>query len=126
LIVWYHGSAGRNTLTSIALGLLLGGAMGNLGDRLFRAPGLLRGRVVDWINLPHFPWTFNLADASVSCAAILIAILALRGTRIDGTTPAHAATPDPDPAPAIPAKGLGGPPGTQEGTRGDTDPLASR
>ena len=65
--------------------------MGNLGDRLFRAPGPLRGRVVDWINLPHFPWTFNLADASITCAAVLIAVLALRGVRIDGNTPAHAA-----------------------------------
>jgi signal peptidase II len=91
----------RSLAWTIALGLLLGGAMGNLGDRLFRAPGLLRGRVVDWINLPHFPWTFNLADASITCAAVLIAILALRGTRIDGTSPAHAA-PDPAPPPAGP------------------------
>ncbi len=75
---------------TIALGLLLGGAMGNLGDRLFRAPGPLRGRVVDWINLPHFPWTFNLADAAITCAAIMIAGLAVRGVRIDGTSPAHA------------------------------------
>ena len=76
---------------TIALGLLLGGAMGNLGDRLFRAPGPFRGRVVDWINLPHFPWTFNLADASITCAAVMIAVLALRGVRIDGASPAHAA-----------------------------------
>jgi signal peptidase II len=81
----------RSLAWTIALGLLLGGAMGNLGDRLFRAPGLLRGRVVDWLNLPHFPWTFNLADASVTCAAVLIAVLALRGVRMDGTSPAHAA-----------------------------------
>ncbi|MGH3196528.1 MAG: signal peptidase II [Streptosporangiaceae bacterium] len=74
----------RSLAWTIALGLLLGGAMGNLGDRLFRAPGPLRGRVVDWINLPHFPWTFNLADASITCAAVLIAGLALRGVRIDG------------------------------------------
>jgi hypothetical protein len=46
---------------------------------------------VDWLNLPHFPWTFNLADASISCAAVLIAVLALRGVRIDGTSPAHSA-----------------------------------
>jgi signal peptidase II len=91
----------RSPAWTIALGLLLGGAMGNLGDRLFRAPGLLRGQVVDWINLPHFPWTFNLADASITCAAVLIAVLALRGTRIDGTSPAHAATPI-DPAPIDP------------------------
>jgi signal peptidase II len=71
---------------TIALGLLLGGAMGNLSDRLFGSPSLLRGRVVDWINLPHFPWTFNLADAAITCAAVLIAGLAVHGVRIDGTT----------------------------------------
>jgi len=81
----------RSPAWTIALGLLLGGAMGNLGDRLFRAPGPLRGRVVDWIILPHFPWTFNLADASISCAAVLMAVLALRGVRIDGK-PVIAAT----------------------------------
>jgi signal peptidase II len=55
------------------------------------ALGLLLGRVVDWINLPHFPWTFNLADASITGAAVLIAVLALRGVRIDGTSQARAA-----------------------------------
>jgi hypothetical protein len=59
---------------------------------------------VDWINLPHFPWTFNLADASITCAAVLIAVLALRGVRIEGnpvipvtsavTSAAHAADND--------------------------------
>ena len=81
----------RSLAWTIALGLLLGGAMGNLGDRLFRAPGLLRGEVVDWLNLPHFPWTFNLADAAITCAAVLIAILALCGVRIDGTSTAGTA-----------------------------------
>jgi len=80
----------RSVPWTIALGLLLGGAMGNLGDRIFRAPGPFRGTVVDWISLPHFPWTFNLADAAITCAAVLIAGLALRGIRIDGTSPAHA------------------------------------
>jgi signal peptidase II len=78
----------RSLSWTIGLGLLLGGAAGNLGDRLFRAPGPLRGSVVDWLNLPHFPWTFNLADAAITCAAILIAILALCGVRIEGTSPA--------------------------------------
>src|SRR5579863_9587580 len=81
----------RSLSWTIGLGLLLGGAAGNLGDRLFRAPGPLRGSVVDWLNLPHFPWTFNLADAAITCAAVLIAILALSGVRIDGTSPARAA-----------------------------------
>jgi len=80
----------RSVPWTVALGLLLGGAMGNLGDRIFRSPGPFRGAVVDWINLPHFPWTFNLADAAITCAAVLIAGLALRGIRIDGTSPAHA------------------------------------
>ena len=81
----------RSLSWTIGLGLLLGGAAGNLGDRLFRAPGPLRGSVVDWLNLPHFPWTFNLADAAITCAAVLIGILALSGVRIDGTSPADAA-----------------------------------
>jgi len=81
----------RSLAWTICLGLLLGGASGNLADRLFRAPGPLRGSVVDWLNLPHFPWTFNLADAAITCAAVLIAILALSGVRIDGTSPAGAA-----------------------------------
>jgi signal peptidase II len=100
----------RSMAWTIGLGLLLGGAIGNLADRLFRAPGPLRGQVVDWINLPHFPWTFNLADASITCAAVIIAILAIRGVRIDGTTPAHAAdrpaaTPTPAPPAATPGVG---------------------
>jgi signal peptidase II len=81
----------RSLSWTIGLGLLLGGAAGNLGDRLFRAPGPLRGSVVDWLNLPHFAWTFNLADASITCAAVLICILAVCGVRIDGTSPAGAA-----------------------------------
>jgi signal peptidase II len=74
----------RSTGWSVALGLVLGGALGNLADRVFRSPGPLRGAVVDWINLPHFPWTFNLADAAITCGGVLIAVLALRGTRIEG------------------------------------------
>jgi signal peptidase II len=77
----------RSLAWTISLGLLLGGAAGNLGDRLFGAPGPLRGSVVDWLNLPHFPWTFNVADASITCAAVLIGILALCGVRPDGTPP---------------------------------------
>jgi signal peptidase II len=46
--------------------------------------------VVDWLNLPHFPWTFNLADAAITCAAVLICILAVSGVRIDGRSPAGA------------------------------------
>jgi signal peptidase II len=69
----------RSIAWSIALGLLLGGAAGNLSDRIFRAPGPFRGQVVDWINLPHFPWTFNLADSAIVCSAFLIALLIFLG-----------------------------------------------
>jgi signal peptidase II len=69
---------------AIALGLLLGGATGNLTDRIFRAPGPLRGWVVDWIQLPHWP-VFNLADSSITCGAVLMVLLAVQGRRLDGT-----------------------------------------
>jgi signal peptidase II len=66
-----------------ALGLLLGGAVGNLLDRLFRAPGFGRGHVVDFIQFPHFP-VFNIADSSIVVSAFLIGWLGLRGIGIDG------------------------------------------
>ena len=69
---------------ALALGALLGGAIGNLADRMFRAPGVGRGYVVDWIQLPHFA-VFNLADAAITCAAVGMILLTLRGRDIDGT-----------------------------------------
>jgi signal peptidase II len=88
-VVIYILRAARNLRSlgwSIALGLLLGGAMGNLIDRIFRAPGVFVGHVVDWIQLPHWP-VFNLADSSVVCGGVLVALLALRGIGFDGTRP---------------------------------------
>jgi signal peptidase II len=71
---------------SVALGLLLGGATGNLIDRIFRAPGVFRGDVVDWIAVVPKVWpVFNLADSAICCGGVLIALLALRGIRLDGT-----------------------------------------
>jgi signal peptidase II len=84
---------------AIALGLLLGGAMGNLGDRIFRAPGLFRGDVVDWIAVTRFYPIFNLADSAIVCGGILTVILAMRGQHLDGTrgdTALTAAPADPD------------------------------
>jgi signal peptidase II len=86
----------RSTAWAITLGLLLGGAMGNLTDRLLRAPGPFRGYVVDWIQVPHWP-VFNLADSSIVCGGVLAVILAMRNVRIDGSRPGHqqpAAGPD--------------------------------
>jgi signal peptidase II len=69
---------------ALALGLLLGGSLGNLSDRMFRAPGPGRGEVVDFLQLPHYP-IFNIADSAIVSAAVLIAIMAFRGVSIDGT-----------------------------------------
>ncbi len=69
---------------AITFGLLLGGATGNLADRTFRSPGLFRGDVVDWIELPHWP-VFNLADSAIVCGGVVAVLLALRGVRLDGS-----------------------------------------
>jgi signal peptidase II len=69
---------------ALALGLLLGGALGNLSDRIFRAPGPFRGWVVDFVQLPNFA-IFNLADAAISCGGVLMVLLAFRGLHPDGT-----------------------------------------
>ncbi len=82
---------------AITLGLLLGGATGNLGDRLFRSPGPLRGHVVDWIELPHWP-VFNVADSAIVCGGIVAVLLAARGIRLDGTRERAQESPAGDPA----------------------------
>jgi signal peptidase II len=69
---------------AVTLGLLLGGAVGNLVDRLVRAPGVGRGAVVDFIHLPHFA-TFNVADSAITTGAVLAALLSLRGIEVDGS-----------------------------------------
>lgn len=63
---------------AIALGGILGGSLGNLTDRLFREPGLLRGQVVDFLQLPNWP-IFNVADMAVVGSAGLMVLLTLRG-----------------------------------------------
>jgi signal peptidase II len=68
---------------AVALGLLLGGAVGNLVDRLAREPGFARGHVVDFIDYAGF-FVGNVADIAVVSAAVLIAVLSLRGIGLDG------------------------------------------
>ena len=58
--------------------MVLGGAIGNLVDRMFREPGPLRGHVVDFLELPHCP-VFNVADSASSPAGALMVLLSLRG-----------------------------------------------
>ncbi|MCF6523038.1 signal peptidase II [Streptomyces sp. JJ36] len=73
-----------STPWAIALGLLLGGAFGNLTDRIFRSPGVFQGAVVDFIAPTHFA-VFNLADSAIVCGGILIVLLSFRGLDPDGT-----------------------------------------
>ena len=68
---------------AVSLGLLLGGAVGNLVDRLVREPGFARGHVVDFIDYAGF-FVGNVADIAVVVAAVLIAVLSLRGIGLDG------------------------------------------
>ena len=74
VIVWYHGRAGRGILTTVALGLLLGGAIGNLLDRL------RHGAVIDFVDMGIGTWrfyTYNVADAAISTAIVLLLGMAL-------------------------------------------------
>jgi signal peptidase II len=74
---------------AVALGLVLGGALGNLIDRIFRDPGFLRGGVVDFLSVfgpDGRVWpVFNIADSAIVCGGILGALLALRGIEFDGS-----------------------------------------
>ncbi len=69
---------------AVALGLLLGGVVGNLADRLLRDPGVLRGHVVDFLQLPSWP-VFNVADICINTAAALIVWHSLRGRTLSGS-----------------------------------------
>jgi signal peptidase II len=80
--VWYGLKAGTRTW-AVALGVLVAGIVGNLVDRVVRAPGSFRGHVVDFLELPHWP-IFNLADVCITVAAILILLQAARGERLGG------------------------------------------
>jgi len=74
----------------IGLGLVLGGALGNLTDRIFREPGPLRGHVVDFVSVGWWP-VFNVADSAVVCGAVLLVVLTLLGYDYDGSRSGWAA-----------------------------------
>lgn len=69
---------------ALSLGLLLGGATGNLVDRLFRSPGPGRGAVVDFIDFQVWP-SFNVADSGIVVGGLLAVLLSFRGIEVDGT-----------------------------------------
>ncbi|HCT80771.1 MAG TPA: signal peptidase II [Micromonosporaceae bacterium] len=91
VVIWIGWMARtlRSTPWAVALGLVLGGALGNLLDRIFRAPGPFEGHVVDFFSLfdPHgqvFP-IFNVADMALTFGVVLAVLLELLGRQRDGT-----------------------------------------
>lgn len=85
VVVWL-GRRVASPVWAVALGSLLGGAAGNLTDRVTRAPAPqepLQGHVVDFLELPNWP-VFNVADSAIVTAAALIIMQSFRGVQIDG------------------------------------------
>jgi signal peptidase II len=81
----------RSAMWATSLGLILGGALGNLTDRIFRSPGVMRGHVVDFVSVfapdaKYFP-VFNVADSAITIGGVLLVLTALLGIEFDGTRP---------------------------------------
>jgi len=72
----------RDPLVLVALALILGGAIGNLIDRIARSPSFLRGEVVDFVDVGRFP-VFNVADSAITIGAVLLFVAALRAPETD-------------------------------------------
>ncbi len=88
IVVWVGRAAVRvgHRGWAVTLGMLLGGAIGNLIDRIFRTPGFGRGHVVDFIDYFGL-FIGNVADIAIVVAAGMGAVLALRGIPLEGVTP---------------------------------------
>jgi signal peptidase II len=74
----------RDPIWALGLGLFLGGAVGNLIDRLFRHPGVGRGHVVDFIGYGQL-FVGNLADLALTCAAVIVVVRSMQGVKLDGS-----------------------------------------
>ena len=75
MVLWLRRQA--KGLAAVAAGLIVGGALGNLIDRLLRGDAWLRGAVVDFVDLQWFP-VFNVADSAISIGAVLMIVASLR------------------------------------------------
>ena len=82
-VIWYAPRI-RSVAWAVLFGLLLGGLLGNLTDRLFREPGFGVGHVVDFLQIPLLPAIFNIADVGIVSSMALFLILTLRGVGLDG------------------------------------------
>ena len=76
-MIFYYSVKITSKGWSVVLGLAMGGILGNLVDRIFREPGVLRGHVIDWLQVPNFP-VFNIADSAIVIAAGISMLLSLR------------------------------------------------
>ncbi len=76
-VIFYFSTKITSKGWSVVLGLAMGGIFGNLVDRIFREPGVLRGHVIDWLQVPNFP-VFNIADSAIVIAAGISMLLSLR------------------------------------------------
>ena len=77
IAITYYAPSLTSQGWAVVLGLVMGGVLGNLTDRIFREPGLLRGHVIDWMQLPHWP-IFNIADTAIVAAALISIVLTTR------------------------------------------------
>lgn len=83
-IFWYAPRI-RSAVWMLVFGMLLGGTLGNLADRLFREPSFGLGHVVDFIQVWGFPAIFNVADIFIVSSMGLFILLTLMGVNLDGT-----------------------------------------
>ncbi|TFC96672.1 MULTISPECIES: signal peptidase II [Cryobacterium] len=84
LIVWFAGRI-RSLAWSVVFGLLLGGVLGNLTDRLLREPSFGLGHVIDFISTPWLiPAIYNVADMAIVSSMIIFMYLTIRGVGLDG------------------------------------------
>lgn len=91
VIVFLAATRVRSRRWAVILGLLLGGVLGNLADRLFRDPGFAVGHVVDFILTPWMwfwtpnPAIFNVADMFIVCGMAAVALMLIVGVELDGS-----------------------------------------
>lgn len=98
VIVWLAATRVASRAWAVVLGLLLGGVLGNLTDRLLREPGFPVGHVVDFISTPWMmPAIYNVADIFIVTMMIVVALLVLIGLHLDGTRETRARVEDDEP-----------------------------
>ena len=84
-IIWFAGRI-RSPAWSVVFGLLLGGVLGNLTDRLLREPSFGLGHVIDFISTPWLiPAIYNVADMSIVSSMVIFMVLTIRGIGLDGS-----------------------------------------